>query len=275
MDERMCTTDTQLYQTQRIVLFDAGNTHYPNISTVENSTGAQRQMHRRYDDVGHSTGGLNRFIHGIYNTTQGDYAFYDEDGENFALTFTSTLNESFTTYPIYLHNDPQRLSKQIELALKSLPNRVITDVEVNTKMNWIRRNVNDTYFKKRSYDGENYDGEIDIWGALNNPTHWKTTDQRLFHYIEMNITFNGVPKGPQNLITIEAKECKDGCTPKLNGVHLLPFGPGNGGFIVEAVKADFNNYECGRRGKCDYETGECECFEGYTGEACSTQTALV
>merc|ERR1712178_232993 len=88
--------------------------------------------------------------------TQGDYAFYDEDGENFALTFTSTLNESFTTYPIYLHADPQRLSKQIELALKSLPNRVITDVEVNTNMAWIGRSVNGSYFKKRSYDGDEY-----------------------------------------------------------------------------------------------------------------------
>merc|ERR1711935_1157049 len=110
------------------------------------------------------------------------------------------------------------------------------------------------------------------------PMDWALGDgttQPQIHYIEIMVTFSGVPKGPQNLLTIETKECQDGCTPKLNGIHLIPFGPGNGGFIVEAVKADFNNYECGRRGKCDYETGECECFEGYTGEACSTQTALV
>lgn len=296
MDERMNTEDTPLQQTQRIVLFDAGNVHYANISTLEytNLTDASGNVLKQWDagstdNTGYDDVGVHKFIHGIYNTSQGDYAWYDEAGENFALTFTSTLNESFTTYPIYLHNDPSMLSHQIELALKSLPNRVITDVEVQTKMGYIHM-LNYTvegygYFGKRSYDGAQYTGEIDVFDTLSSTMDWANWYEKnakigdaadpKIHYIEMNVTFSGVPKGPQNLLTIETKECQDGCTPKLNGIHLIPFGPGNGGFIVEAVKADFNNYECGRRGKCDYETGECECFEGYTGEACSTQTALV
>ena len=36
----------------------------------------------------------------------------------------------------------------------------------------------------------------------------------------------------------------------------------------------FNADECSRRGLCDYESGECQCFSGYTGIACSSQNSI-
>merc|ERR1719473_354631 len=99
-------------------------------------------------------------------------------------------------------------------------------------------------------------------------------------------------QGPQNKLIIEMASCGDGCTPKLGGVDAdsnvrsdsrpatftAPFGSGVARplvYITESTKADYNNYECGRRGKCDYDSGLCDCFEGYTGYKCQVQTALI
>jgi len=90
--------------------------------------------------------------------------------------------------------------------------------------------------------------------------------------VHLNLTFTGDHvQGPQYLITVKANGCGDGCTPLLSGLELR----NQWETILEVQNSDFNSYECGRRGKCDYDTGVCACFEGYTGLSCNTVTALV
>lgn len=88
----------------------------------------------------------------------------------------------------------------------------------------------------------------------------------------INITFVGENvQGYQNLITVKDITCGDGCTPQLTGLELHPDSQN----VTQVQLSDFNSYECGRRGKCDYTTGQCTCFAGYTGLACNQIACLV
>jgi len=90
----------------------------------------------------------------------------------------------------------------------------------------------------------------------------------------VNVTFTGDNvQGPQHKLTVMAYSCGDGCTPKVSGlVDYLAPGSQN---ITEVQLSDYNSFECGRRGKCDYETGVCNCFAGYSGPTCGTISCLV
>jgi len=173
-----------------------------------------------------------------------------QNGNTFALTFKSRLNETFTTSPIVLNvvsggtgtsvanADVQyvEMARDIKAALEALPNGVVDLVQVSVSS---------------------------VTTAVT---------------IRVTFTGNNV-QGTQHLLTMRNYKCGDGCTPKLTGLELVP-GLNDLQAVVTVVNgnnivADYNSYECGRRGKCDYATGLCACFSGYTGVACNTITALV
>lgn len=202
-------------------------------------------------------------------------------GRTFALTFKSKLNETFTTVPIsFDYITTSDFVTDIRLALLTLPNKVIDKVNVEWE-----------YM-------ENVDGDDDADDF---------DDQTV-----IRVTFTGdAVQGTQHLLTVEDYACKDGCTPKLTGLPLDtvvqerygawgdddndfadafgddddqdPLKNDNANSIFDGtisgvatiLDPDFNSYECGRRGKCDYNTGLCACFAGYSGENCNQQTILV
>jgi len=157
------------------------------------------------------------------------------NSKTFALTFKSRLNETFTTIPIAFDDaDLPDLVHDIQLALLNLPNRVIDGITVAAAVS--------------SYSS----GEVVV-----------------------NITFTGnAVQGPQHLLIVEDYECGAGCTPKLDGLNLQTRYTAKSSNATEIRLADYNSYECGRRGKCDYSTGLCQCFTGYTGDNCNTLTTL-
>lgn len=80
--------------------------------------------------------------------------------------------------------------------------------------------------------------------------------------------------GDQKLLSFVYRECIH-CTPQLGQyggqmpvLHNINTASGLASYAIHTQTADYNNYVCGRRGKCDYDTGICHCFEGFSGEAC-------
>mmetsp|Transcript_39431 Transcript_39431/g.50910 ORF Transcript_39431/g.50910 Transcript_39431/m.50910 type:complete len:388 (+) Transcript_39431:81-1244(+) len=182
---------------------------------------------------------------------------------DFALLFRSRLGEEFTTVKLdafWLANhttidqDTQwgnSTETTVQDALAQLPNFVLENVEVQFNMSV----------------GQNPVGLGHSGG------------QTTIDYLDIYVTFLGdQTTGDQYTIECLHTYCGDGCFPVLSKplAATIDGGLGDGTCTVTTIQeATSSNIECSGRGKCNYESGICECFEGYTDEACGTQTALI
>ncbi len=177
----------------------------------------------------------------VFQADNGD-SFSNTD-KTFALTFKSKLNETFTTLPINFYSPTGGLNTANGFSSDGL-HEFVLDIQ-----NGLERLPNRVIDK------------VEVHAAVDASSQ-----------IHVNITFVGDNvQGPQNLVTVRSYLCGDGCSPKLSGLELQVSTQN----ITELLLSDFNSYECGRRGKCDYTTGVCQCFAGYTGLSCSTVACLV
>jgi len=170
----------------------------------------------------------------------------------------------------------------VEWALKNLPSAIIDGVRVK-----VTKPV-DTTGSSPGTDGT-YAATIPLSATNVAPSGvgsigGSTAGHNVFEF-SVEFTGNNV-QGTQHYLTVEAAKCGDGCFPRIDGLPIVSEIGGNT-FITVTTKptfsagadndyeTDFNSYECGRRGKCDYKTGLCSCFSGYTGNSCNVITALV
>jgi hypothetical protein len=58
-------------------------------------------------------------------------------------------------------------------------------------------------------------------------------------------------------------------------IEMDIYGPKGSCSVSETVKGTYESDVCSSRGSCDGAAGLCTCHEGYSGEACETQTVLV
>ncbi|KAH8058431.1 hypothetical protein JL722_6294 [Aureococcus anophagefferens] len=188
------------------------------------------------------------------NSDNWDPDCFDFLNKSFALTFTSKMNQSYTTKPLVLNetnvfNISKAFSGDVRKALVELPNYVIDDVDVDCSLQYVHQNLTSLYPALSclvAFTGD----------TLENPSRSSRT--------RANITGGVIGGNTQKMGTAPFLQYKGNVTSMPD--IFLRQGAGHGGL---------QPYECGRRGKCDYSTGECECFEGYMGDRCQMQTALI
>jgi len=157
------------------------------------------------------------------------------DGKTFAMQFTSKLNETFVTGPIMWDTNDSVLASYIEGSLKKLPNKIIDDVDVTV------------------------DSNVDANGVI------------------IDVTFTGSSvQGKQHKLEIIVDKCEEGCTPRITGLtNIRTFSDTTLSTVEISTVGSHNSFECGRRGKCDRQSGLCQCYTGFTGDTCGVLTALL
>ena len=181
--------------------------------------------------------------YGSYIAQVQTITLYDADdtnsnfaGKSFALQYTTLLNETFVTQPIMWSTVDSTLETHIKNSLMELPNKVIDEVTVSV------------------------DSSVGSNGVV------------------INITFNGnTVQGAQYPLEVLADTCTEGCTPLITGLtNLRTFHASTLSTVeISTVGTHPNVFECGLRGKCNYATGLCQCYDGYAGDACNIFQASV
>jgi hypothetical protein len=180
-------------------------------------------------------------------------------GADIVVSASSVVN-SGTMDPVYFittedYTQDYSLAKRVESALEALPNNVIENVEVSVE-----------------------------YGVGLTPAQTAADD---YGALTVRVTFL---ENSGNIPTMGVRYCwaygdaetdvqcnhPDGSFADASGNTKDPLGNEVTAklTITETVAGSKDNAECSNRGLCDYSTGLCKCFTGYTDFDCSIQNSL-
>lgn len=171
----------------------------------------------------------------------------------FTLTFTDMFNGNYTTTPIFLQHAPGaanllKAAAEIEGALEALPNFAVPNVTVT------KGSANDAhqYYVTFVDDGNAGDQHLLKCSKATSPA-----GNEAFVYNNANMQ----PRFAELSVATDL----DGAACTAAHDDVANFGAGH---------TRKEHTECSQRGQCDGSTGTCTCYEGFSGEACSTQTVF-
>jgi len=201
----------------------------------------------------------------------------------FTLTFTDMFNGNYTTKPIAIDATTANagvgnaVAAKIEEALEELPNFAVPNVTVShltTVAN--KANYAVTFLDEANAGRQNLLVCSDAAKAAPSPTpitYDNPNVQPRFAQGQM------ATAAPQVLCTASSQSDTIYTMNGEGGGRWLPCS-GTSGDKCNANAQLLNQYqyrehvECSNRGICDSGSGTCQCYEGFTGEACATQTVF-
>lgn len=185
----------------------------------------------------------------------------------FTLTFQDMYNGIYTTRPIKITGpftdqtaiDTQNVDLQSDVknALEELPNFAIPNATV-----------------KVAYEAAPSRVAIIVWfvDSANSGEQHLLKVKYADSSADVNDDANMQPRFTALCNVVSSGTACDSF--EVNVVHSKKYWDGTA-FVAWANGDQYEeDVQCSNRGKCDTSSGKCDCFEGYTGEACAVQTVF-
>jgi len=190
------------------------------------------------------------FASASFATTQAHYI---------SILYRSNLGEEYITKPLTII-DTLTTGAILGNQLKTLPNKILEGITVSIGVD--------------GADGDGPFGTEDLSYTITFSGTHMTGNNDQIQLVRFPVLSNTVA-GSSNEATAAT-----GFNAKTDTAGYYPFTYGllghTGTTIASVAGSPASSViECAGRGACDYDTGLCDCFSGYTGEACTIQTALI